>query len=623
QELQEQIDNWKPDASGDMADRLARRCLTGRGIVMGFEVWHTQQYTLHIGPGLGISSEGHVVRFREGEYFTHYREWKERAEYKIFQGKGGKGVAAWELVPKSADETGCTPLTPQRGSHLHMPFIEGKVVLAFIPPEGTPPGEESKISFVLVDQQDMARLLGAKRLLELLVADHEDTDVTWEEDYSPLDEIPGEEDFRLALRPELGLVEIPLPRFGFNPRDKCSKPDLDCTDFPDIRTFDDLYTAYHPSVQDALMRLDGQLKQIIRWYGKMLFPQFSTDYFEERLEKMMDKWTDYAEYCEDYNEKKSQPAKFPNLPPEEPHWFVQYYYDWARDLIAAYHELRDELNALMAASCLAEQDEPKAQHPRHLMLGLALREEHTGLASPLRHEFVQPPIYNDNAARLERCRLYFRRWFLMVQGFYLPIDKDPVANPTCHRDDDGNFPNPLNYSALKITPGRSYFHPLSAQSLPFYYLVTLGTQSVHRFWNYRRAKTGTADQLLCYHASDAASSYSKLAHVIRPLYYTLDAYDFYRVEGHLGMPASAVADLEHMVRKYNLDFHVTACPLDDLIALLESDTGPCPTPLRAFKDRLLGAEHLAGVPKGGTLILVTDGGNVVADFSVPYRVPED
>lgn len=602
-ELQKQIDDWKPDASGDFADRLARRCLTGRGIVMGFEVWHTNKFTLKIGPGLGITSDGHIVRSREADHYTHYRPLAKAAEYPFFLKKSGKPVDVWELVPESADETGCKPLTPQRSADKLAPFIHDKVALALLPPSGTPPGEEAVIKFVLVHQEDLARLMQADRLLRLLVAEHEDTDVVFEETYSPLDEIPYEDDFYRALRPELSLGEIAVPRFGFNPRDKCSTADLDRTDFPNLQAVNDLYDTYRPIVQDVFDRLDGQLKRVIRQYGRLFFPQYPTAYFEDGLDKLMEKWTDYLQYVADHLLK----AK-----PEDPRIFVQYFYDWARDLVAAYHELRRELQSLMAASCIAEDDDPKAQHPHHLMLGLAMREEHNGLASPLRHEFVQPPIYNGNAARLETCRLYFRRWFLLVKGFYLPIDKDPVANPTCHRDEDNEFPKALDYSKLKITPGRSYFHPLSEQSLPFYYLVTLGTQSVHRFWNYRRAKTNSVNQLLCYHANDSGDSYSDLPHVVRPLYYSLDAYDFYRVEGHIGQAAGIGNELLTMIRKFNLDFDVVELPLN-------TTTISSPLGFHTFVEGMLGAEHLAGVPKGGTLILLTDGNKVVADFSIPYR----
>ena len=629
-ELQKQIDDWKPDASGNFADRLARRCLTGRGIVLGFDVWHTNKFTLNIGPGLGITSDGHMIRSPEPDHYTHYRRLETAGQYPFFVKKSGKPVDVWELVPESAYESGSKPLTPQRSADKLAPFIHDKVALALLPPSGTPPGEETKITFALVHREDLALLMQADRLLRLFVAEHEDTDVVFEETYSPLDEIPFEDDFYRALRPELSLEEIPLPRFGFQPRDKCTTAELDSTDFPDLHTPPPppppamlrFFDTYKPIIEDAFNRLDWQLRKVIRQYSRLFFPQYPVAYFEDALDKLMMKWTDYIQFCSDHLKK----AK-----PENPQIYVQYFYDWARDLVAAYHELRNELQFLMAASCIAEENDPKAKHPHHLMLGLAMREEHNGLASPLRHEFVQPPIYNDNAARLETCRLYFRRWFLLVKGFYLPLDKDPVANPTCHRDDDGAFPKPLDYKKLRITPGRGYFHPLSVQSLPFYYLVTLGTQSVHRFWHYRRAKTGTVNQLLCYHANDSGDSYSSLPHVIRPLYYSLDAFDFYRVEGHIGLHFSDQEEIRNLIlnmaQKFNLDFDVVALSLNALTQqydeiMLNPQTKkaePTINKFFSFVEKIMGAEHLAGVPKGGTLVLVTEGNKVVADFSLPYR----
>jgi chromosome segregation ATPase len=619
EDLQRQIDEWQPDPSGDAADRLARRCLEGRGIVCGFDVWHTWKFTLYIGPGAGVTSDGHIAKWNELEHFTHYQALENTSEYPFFVRNKDKNDKietwkVWRLLAEKEDETqeGVHPLSPQQRTKLATPFIHDKVVLALLNPESHP--DPDKVSFVLMSRHDAMAALSRKDKLQRRIAQHPDTDFLFEEDFSPLDEIPYEDDIFHALRPELGLREIPLPRFGLHLPDGCGADELDRTDFPNPLTLEQLFSRYSVITGEVFEKVEREMRRVVKLYHRLLFPQFGEDYFSNALDRLDEKWTEYKKFCEKH-------AKKPNDPLDARH-FIQYFYDWARDLINAYHELRSELLQLMAACCINDANE----HPRHLLLGLAMREEHNGLASPLRHEFAQPPIYNGNAARLETSRLYLRRWLLLVKGFLLPIHDDPKTNPVCCCDEGEDYPTLPDYEQLKITPGRSYFHPLSRQSVPFYYLVTLGTQSVHRFWDYRRSKTLTENQHLCYHANDTEESYSHLQHVIRPLRFTLDPYDFYRVEGHIGK-AGKTGEIKDailkIVRKYNLDFDVLEMEAKDTIESYPSAGVAKKVKFNTFVAKIQGAEHLAGVPKGGTFILVTEGGKVIGDFSVPYRCCEN
>jgi hypothetical protein len=245
----------------------------------------------------------------------------------------------------------------------------------------------------------------------------------------------------------------------------------------------------------------------------------------------------------------------------------------------------------------------------------------------------------------------------MIEGFYLEgYDTENKLPGWCWCEDDNGevvAQNP-DFSRLRITPGKSYFYPLSQQSVPYYYPLNDNPESLQHFWNYRRSKTRSTDKLLSYHATDAPDfpSYSIRREVVRPLYYTLDPHDFYRIEGYIGQkevsinlpmgkqsaPAKyPVYDaLVYLVQKYNLDFAVRklvipanpasappVLPLTEFYAPASAPTGP--EGARAFSEtlRILGAEHLAGVPKGGTFLLVFDDkGTAIGDFSIPYRCCE-
>jgi hypothetical protein len=114
----------------------------------------------------------------------------------------------------------------------------------------------------------------------------------------------------------------------------------------------------------------------------------------------------------------------------------------------------------------------------------------------------------------------------------------------------------------------------------------------------------------------------------------LDAYDFYRVEGHIGREEvylyppereenegryKVEEALRFLIQKYNLDFELVVWDIDKLTE--EYSLGDELT--NSFKTTILGAEHLGGVPKGGTFILVLDNGVAVADFCLPYRCCAD
>ncbi|MBC7774455.1 MAG: hypothetical protein H7246_03380 [Phycisphaerae bacterium] len=166
-------------------------------------------------------------------------------------------------------------------------------------------------------------------------------------------------------------------------------------------------------------------------------------------------------------------------------------------------------------------------------------------------------------------------------------------------------------------------------------------ESLHFYWEYRRAKMRQLDYHLSYHASDADDSYSHRPEVIRPLYYSLDPYDFYRVEGHISrsfialnqkVGASPAEALQFMVKRYNLDFEVVEVDIYCNQCRFLSQKYPYPnlSPaefFNSFREDIMGAEHLAGVPKGGTFIVVTtkmvldDVSQTVAiaDFALPYR----
>ncbi|RQH17713.1 hypothetical protein D5R40_33195 [Okeania hirsuta] len=166
----------------------------------------------------------------------------------------------------------------------------------------------------------------------------------------------------------------------------------------------------------------------------------------------------------------------------------------------------------MAQLCLQSRDAFDTRN-QHLSLGVAFRPDQDGLAAPLRDPFRQPPIYNGNASRWERTRLYYRRLFELIESFYLesPIEGDnsrdpPRRLPARFRSEEEDPFSP-DFTKLKITPGRNLGTSLGLQAIPFYYPLTDGAARCSTI-GLSSYQTRVYDQHLSYHASDGYDSYN-------------------------------------------------------------------------------------------------------------------
>jgi hypothetical protein len=691
---------WLRDGKNSPDVRLARLCLEGWGIVGGLELSSDEKDYIRITPGIGVTPDGTLllepgleksspsdentaetpvkakhkkpVQTSENQkancdpprgenlIFSHYRPYANSEKYPFFQKTTkGENYPLWELVLYTDNvPDDVLPLTPQTDLEHEQPFIADKIVLLYA-------GEHQHL-YLLMRRQDVLEKLCCLPH-QCKPAAENDPDYLYEEDYSPEDEYITDDELWACLHPAHRLPEIPLFRFGYFTAEECEPEELDETSFPKLSSSQDFYQTWLPIVEDAITRLEPALQALMRRYHATLFPLLDVELLQQKLAILSEKWTQFTV-------SNDPPHTLPKDTGTK--YYTQYFYDWLRDLIAGYHELRGELIVLMN-DLRPFTDDILAKQYQHLLIGPAQQLDSSGMDAPLRDYFHQPPIYNSNAARLETCRLYYRRSFQMIEGFYLEGYAPKGAIPAhCYREDEeGAWVEVLpKVDRLRVTPGKSYFHPLSQQSIPFYYPLLDHPQSLQHYWNYRRSKTRSTDRILSYHATDSPAdfpSYSLRKEVIRPLHYSLDSFDFYRIEGHIGKstvrlyPHQDATDqrtydvyeaLLYLIRKYNLDFTVLKMSISELQKAISEGgqnvppyligTGVSAQSAQSFTSSILGAEHLGGVPKGGTFILVfeeikpptnptgTDskkkavkpsennpvsGIRYIADFSLPYR----
>jgi hypothetical protein len=250
----------------------------------------------------------------------------------------------------------------------------------------------------------------------------------------------------------------------------------------------------------------------------------------------------------------------------------QYYYDLLRDLTAAYHELRWVLSQQLAV-CLPDS----SLFPRHLVLGTT-DNVNTKL---YRTVFSASPAAALPQQKLGELGFLFERLNQMVKNFHIQADV--------------NIP-------IKITPSLFGLKQLSGKSLPFYYNAGL-----RQYWDSGRKAEPQTHEILSWH--DDVSSPD---HVRNPLQYDLEAFNFFRVEGHVGKNVLNVVmqKLGDLIKDNRLPISVLYVNADAVGSFLEKH---------------FAIEHQAGVMPGGTLVVLYRGvganiNTVLGDFALPYRI---
>jgi hypothetical protein len=212
--------------------------------------------------------------------------------------------------------------------------------------------------------------------------------------------------------------------------------------------------------------------------------------------------------------------------------FSQYFYDFLDDLIQAYDEFRWKAIEFMAL-CIP----PVELFPRHLELGETGNGNFAG-KKVHRHYFRPSPALANQKKLGEEVQLLFERLRLMVESFnLLALVKAPVTK-----------------DSVKITPSKLGDVPLSEKAIPYYYDLET-SPSLPASWNYQRNTTGRPKAIPGY---NVRTEYH-LDNDSRLLIYDLEKYNFFRIEGHIGLNwREVLRDLLNKIKQYRLPFDVVA-----------------------------------------------------------------
>lgn len=198
----------------------------------------------------------------------------------------------------------------------------------------------------------------------------------------------------------------------------------------------------------------------------------------------------------------------------------QYRYDLLKDLIDTYNEIKG-LILHLNVGC----NPNISSFPKHLMLGSVGATLELGEHTPFRHGFYNSPVTTNEDENYERIIMLANRFVEKINGFQSYI------------------------GPIKITPSNLNVR-LGEKAIPYYYNVN---KPLLDKWNFEKTKTDRETYNLSYHTTHLAGE----DYVQNPLNYSIDNNDFYRIEGHLGLPyKTALQNINDIKTRYGLAFDV-------------------------------------------------------------------
>lgn len=241
--------------------------------------------------------------------------------------------------------------------------------------------------------------------------------------------------------------------------------------------------------------------------------------------------------------------------------FVQYSYDFMRDVVDAYNELLDAVSDLVG-ECGGNEH----VHPFHVMLGkpetyetlAAYREEKYGeLNFKYRHSFVPSPIVCGQYMLYEQTLHLFKRLVRIIAGFGV---------------------NPAD-TTIKVISGKDYEAPIGDRAIPYYYTAA-SVEGVRRVWNYGLTRRNKLTLMRGYQLPIAQEEL---------LRYDTARGNFYRIEGHIGKTGPvAKNEIDAIRRSYNLPFSVSTVSIQPQTKALTCSFPDLEEEYSYYRDRATG-----------------------------------
>ncbi|NIG53821.1 hypothetical protein [Chitinophaga sp. Cy-1792] len=416
----------------DEQNRLTRTNLIGIGIVCGLEATMATNGTgITITRGCGVTSSGYLVVLDPNTTYTYRKNYTQPdpVKYDVFIHKDASNndvqIPLWELLTAIPPNNGDSSVTA-----LDKNFLADKVVMLFVELNQT---ENKNCLPNSCDDKGATVNITIRPLL----IKSSDTDT---------------------------YLKTNIPAYT-------GKPSLPIVKMPRVNVTATTLTT---------------TANLVDAYKKVLTKDFIQNTVKPALQQLV---TTYKNVHNDINKLGQAINQLDNIPYDSGNninltreYYYQYYYDFISDLLEGYAEIISRYNRIMAVCCPDE-----SWFPRHLLLNLLSA---TTAPDPYRHYFIpSPAIAKETQVAGELVQL-FNRLTTMLYSF------PNIPAPTLF-----GAPN------IIITPSK-LSSPLSEKSIPFYYSQTKQTNGLQLFdtWNYKLTQQSRSKQNLSYNATSYPAS---------------------------------------------------------------------------------------------------------------------
>lgn len=261
--------------------------------------------------------------------------------------------------------------------------------------------------------------------------------------------------------------------------------------------------------------------------------------------------------------------QFENLNPV----YIEYLYDYSKDLCYAYNELRESLfndnsiccppvelfpkHIMMGLVKTATLKRPTLQPavagtiiPSHLLLSLRrtirfdigeiIRRFHpVNIDTEYRHSFYESPVLNNKDEMTERTIFCFKRIDALIRNFKVPEATDLQ-----------------NANSIRIIPSHFEDRSLGERTIPFYY-NHIPSLPVNAYWSFEDNIRRKENSIKYFFSA-------KYGLTKDPLQQNLLPYSFYRIEGHLGFKYQEVERvLNKIIDENNLPINLITVQIED------------------------------------------------------------
>jgi hypothetical protein len=495
-------------------DRLTRTCLIGVGLVCGLSA-RLKNNVITVSQGCAVTTDGDLLKLET----TDYKFFK--AYSNLTRGKGdpiydpffppastGTQVKLWELMVTDKVEVGTPPDGLANFKTIVGSDIDDMVALLYLEYYLSEPDDctaidcdhlgqlqNAKIKVLLISQQDMDKVINSEPTE--IIADH--IYKSYYEAYT-----------KYFVLPELKAQRLPMTSLN-------------------TASLGALTKGYTNIISNGTSALINAIEDLYSTFQFILDP---TKYFKIATIK-----------------NKLNTVLTSSVKPFQ----VQYLYDFYKDMMDSYNEMKDTIYNAIYICC-----PDKYAFPKHIMLGIV--NDDLGPKPPkYRHYFYPSPAVTKNKSYLSVVKSMFNKMVDMANGFTLP------AQP----------------AAVRITPSVDADKQMEWKAIPFYYK---NAAALRANWSYYRTMRGIDKNVLSYHGVE----YGENPFTKNPLDYDLDKNNFFRIEGHQGkkvqeameailgikegksLPFDVVAVRMDEKLKMEINLEDFSCQFDDLNAVLNA-----------------------------------------------------